>query len=125
MSTEALLKTRAGVTALRAAFVRGVSNGPLPSGNAAAERAAQWYPYPMVTRPRVVSVAFCADTYDVSIDNSRIRVCFGRGSSSLYDDIFHLAYTLRMDQASFDAIQALIANPDETYELLDDADGAA
>ena len=121
MSTEALLKTRTAIDALRAAFVRG-SHGVhiLP----ASELAAQLYPYATGTRPRVVSVAFGTGTYEVSIDNSRIRVEFGRGSGGLYDDIFHLAYTLRMDQASFDVIQELIANPTETYELPDDADGA-
>lgn len=126
MSTEALLKTRAGVVALRAAFVRGsLQNGRLNDQTITLQLAEKFYPYPMGTRPRVVSVAFCASPYEVSIDNSRIRVCFGRDSSQRYDDIFHLAYTLRMDQASFDVIQELIANPTETYELPDDADGAA
>ena len=127
MSTEVLLKTRTVIDALRAAFVRGsLQNGRLNDRTIMSQLAAKQYPYPTGTRPRVVSVAFNTGTYDVSVIFSHIiRVRFGRKNSCLYDDIFHLAYTLRMDQASFDVIQELIANPDETYELPDDADGAA
>ena len=126
MSTEALLKTRAGVDALREAFMHGASNVYIDTKHLVGKCSKQ-YPYPTGTRPRVVSVAFNTGTYDVSVIFSHIiRVHFESPRSwCLYEDIFHLAYTLRMDQASFDVIQELIANPDETYELPDNADGAA
>lgn len=124
MSTDALLQTRRGVDALRAAFFRGVTNGICNSQHA-SQRAAQWYPYPTGTRPRVVSVPFSGVTYKVSVSGSRIRVDFGGNRPMDYDDIFSLAYAHRMTQESFDAIQDLIANPTETYELPDDAGGVS